>query len=118
MSNLRITYAILAVLGLIVPWYFNVQSLTEGNFWNFLAGTVSTAGARSFTSDLLIAATAGFIWIVAESRRLQIRYGWTFVPIGIFVSFAFAFPLFLCVRQGRLQSLGRETSPAPFSPSP
>ena len=51
---------------------------------------------------LLIAAIAGFTWILIEARRLQMKHSWLYLLTGCCVAFAFAFPLFLFMRERHL----------------
>ena len=64
---------------------------------------------RSDVSSLTVAigATAVVIWMVQESRRLQMR-GLIWVLLScVTVAFAFGAPLFLYLRERRLQELAR-----------
>lgn len=105
MSPLRITYLVLATLGLVIPWYFNIQFMQEygANLAEFIAQTKANNPATSFNYDLIIAYLAGSTWMVVEAKRLGMRAGWAYVALGLIVAFGCALPLFLFVRQGRLE---------------
>jgi hypothetical protein len=67
--------------------------------------------ASSLSRDLAIGATAVLIWIVSESRRLQMR-GLVWVLLSCFtLAFACGAPLFLYLRERRLAELAQQ-SPA------
>ena len=46
------------------------------------------------------------IFVIVESRRIGMRHGWAFLVVGLFVAFAFAFPLFLLLRERHLRKTG------------
>jgi len=103
MSGISIVYLVLATLGLVVPWFFNLRFLQQGTFWDFLAATCVNDAACSISADVLIAAVAGCIWIVSEAQRLGMRHRWLWVLLTFSIAFAFAFPLFLFVRERHLR---------------
>jgi len=73
--------------------------------------------AASLSRDLAIGATAVVIWMIRESKRLQMRgLGWVLLSC-VTVAFACGAPLFLYLRERRLAELDRdaivEASPNP-----
>ncbi len=103
MSPLRWFYLILAVLGLVVPWWLIVAFLQTNSFAEFMAATAPNPAARAMNLDLFIATLAGSVWMAAEARRLKMKYSWLYILIAFLVVFSFALPLFLFVRQGKLE---------------
>jgi hypothetical protein len=114
MSIPRVIYALLAAFGLIMTWYYNLQFISEsgGTFEvsEFLAASSTNAASQSLGWDLAIACIAGLAWIFFESRRLGLRFFWVYIILSFSVAYAFAFPLFLFVRQGKLESMERPQS--------
>lgn len=108
MRGVSSAYLALAVLGLVVPWFFNLRFMQQGTFWDFLAATCVNDAARSISADVLVAAIAGSIWMLSEAKRQRMRYPWLWVLLTFSVAFAFAFPLFLFVRE---RSMKRNASP-------
>ena len=110
MSLPRIIYLLLALLGLVTTWYYNLQFIAEsgGSFdiGAFLAATSTNAAAQSLSWDLAVACIAGLVWIFFESRRLGMRFFWIYIILAFGIAYAFAFPLFLFMRQGRLEANG------------
>jgi predicted permease len=100
-------YAALAVLGVALPWYFNLQLGLAGNlgFSSFLAGVFANPASSSIGVDILVAATAFNVWMIGEARRLQMKRAWAYVVLTFLVSFACACPLFLLMRERRLREL-------------
>jgi hypothetical protein len=104
-------YLALAVAGAVLPWLANVEFIgtTGGSFDLGLFVQLANANpaASSLSRDLAIGATAVVVWMVQESRRLQMR-GLPWVLLScVTVAFAFGAPLFLYLRERRLQELAR-----------
>jgi len=107
MSITRVIYLLLAIFGLVMTWYYNLQFIADagGSFdvGDFIAAGAVNPAARSLSWDLAIACVTGLTWIYFESRRMGLRFFWVYIILSFTVAFAFAFPLFLFVRQGRLE---------------
>jgi Terpene cyclase DEP1 len=71
------------------------QAWLAGGFINWLTGSITT--------DFLIGTTPVVAWMVVEARRLGMRHRWFYVVTTFLVAFAFACPLFLLMREARLQ---------------
>ena len=108
MSLPRVIYLALTLSGLILPWYYNLQYMTEtsGAFdiVDFMAAAASTSAGQSLGWDLAIACIAGLIWMFLESRKLGMRFFWIYPVLTFSIAYAFAFPLFLFFRQGILEA--------------
>ena len=100
-TPLAVTYLVLALLGLIGTWTYNALAIVQ--LRNFAGDWVNSGPAvSSLTVDLLVAAVAGSILIIVESRRLGLRRGWIYVVLAGLTAYAFVFPLFLAMRQRAL----------------
>ncbi len=99
-------YLSLAILGAILPTIANFNFIMEyGRTFNirlFIELANSNPASQSLTRDLAIGASAVMIWIVTESKRLDMKNVWFIVLSAITISFAFAAPLFLYFRERRL----------------
>jgi hypothetical protein len=106
MSIKRTLYLLLAIFGLVMTWYYNLQFIAEsgGSFdvMEFIAAGATNAAAQSLSWDLAIACVTGLIWIYFESKRMGLGYFWVYIILAFCVAFAFAFPLFLFFREGKL----------------
>lgn len=104
-------YLALAVAGGILPWLANLEFIAQyGSSFDlglFIQLANANPAARSLSSDLLVGASAITIWMVVESRRLQMRHLWLVLLSAGTIAFAFAAPLFLCLRERRLAELAR-----------
>lgn len=100
-------YLMLAVVGLVATWTFNVLAITQ--MADFLGDLVGSGPAvSSITLDLLVVAVAGSVFIIVEARRIGMRFGWLYVVLSGVTAFAFTFPLFLAMRQRHLTRLTTE----------
>ena len=100
-TTLTFIYLALAIVGLIGTWTWNVQAIMQAS--DFIGDwTMSGPAVSSLTTDLLVVAVAGSIFIIVEARRLGMRAGWAYVVFGLITAFAFTFPLFLALRERRL----------------
>jgi hypothetical protein len=107
-SPLAIAYLVLAVAGLVGTWIYNGIAIAQMN--DFVTDLVTSGPAvSSITVDLLVAAVAGSVFIIVEARRLGMRFGWLYVVASGLTAFAFTFPLFLAMRQRRLNAVARES---------
>jgi hypothetical protein len=106
-------YLALAIAGAILPWLANWEFIqTYGASFDlglFVQLANANAAAQSLSRDLLIGASAVTLWMVSEARRLQMR-GLPWVLLGcVTIAFAFGAPLFLYLRERRLQEIGRNS---------
>jgi hypothetical protein len=102
--KLRYAYLILAVLGAVLPLTQFVPATLLGEFsvgavFEDLSASRITAG---FTLDLLVASVVGLAFMIAETRRLQIRHTWIAVVGTFLIGFSFGLPFFLFLREREL----------------
>ena len=104
-------YAVLAAAGLLGPWYFNINFMLDTSFLfdylEFIRQGFANDASSSMTVDVFVAAIAFCIWVVHEARRLGIAHGWVYIVLTFGIAFAFAFPLFLLIREGHLKRAGQ-----------
>ena len=113
-SSRQIVFALLAVTGLIVTWYFNLQFISaSGGFslTEFIAATHVNAAASSISYDLLVVVVVFLFWSWTEARRLQMRHWWVLIPLTFGIAIAFAFPLFMLLRERAIETNGQQQSP-------
>lgn len=118
-SWLQALYLGLAVAGAVLPWLANLEFIQSTGASFDLALFVQLANANpaatSLSRDLAIGATAVVVWIVTESRRLQMR-GLPWVLLScVTLAFACGAPLFLYLRERRLAELDRLAAAAPVA---
>jgi hypothetical protein len=107
MTTREIVYAVLAVLGVIIPMYYNLQYMAAGGnlLVDFFTVPMQSAVTASLLFDILIAFAAFNVLLFAEGRTLGSRNFIICVVVSWLVSFAAGFPLFLFLRE-RQKRLG------------
>ena len=104
-------YLLLSIIGAILPMMANFDFAMEyGNSFdikNFISLANSNPAAQSISRDLFIGASAVFIWIINESKKLNVKNMWI-VYFGTFlIAFAFSAPFFLFLRERRIIEIGK-----------
>ena len=99
-------YLFLSILGAILPMISNFNFAMEyGSSFDinqFIQLANANPAAESISRDLLIGASAVFIWIVNESRKLKIKNMWIVYAGTFLIAFAFSAPFFLFLRERRM----------------
>jgi hypothetical protein len=98
---LALVYLVLAILGLIGTWTFNILAIAHNSPFvtEWLGNPPAT---QSLQVDLLVVAIAAGVFIVVEGRRIGMRRAWLFLPLAAITAAAFAVPLFLALRERKL----------------
>ena len=99
-TGLQIFYGLLAVVGVIVTWYFNLQPMEISYF----SGLYANPAAASFTNDLMVVVTAFLVWSFVETGRLKMPYVlWSAILVFTFlIAAAMTVPLFMLLLERRL----------------
>ncbi|MFN9623579.1 MAG: DUF2834 domain-containing protein [Cyanobacteriota bacterium] len=105
-------YLTLAVAGGVLPWLANLDFIRDSgqpfDLGLFVRMANANPAAQSLSRDLAVGASAVTLWMVVESRRLGMR-GLVWVLLScVTIAFAFGAPLFLYLRERRLQELARQ----------
>lgn len=96
-----------SVLGFFIPWYYNLQFMMTGETFTpqkFIAAGMVSPLASSLTTDFMICASALFTFIIVESRRLKMKNMWIIYVSTFLIAIAFAAPLFLYLRERKLNT--------------
>jgi len=99
-------YLILAAIGLLVPYYFLFKFLGANGFNvallldQLFANHISTF----FAADLIISIIIFWIYMIAEANKLQMKNWWLYILASLTVGLSFALPLFLYVREQKLEN--------------
>lgn len=112
-DSLQIVYGLLAITGLCLTWYWNLQFMRlHGGFsvTTFIGQNYLNPASASISNDLVVVAVTFLAWAFFEMRRLSMRFWWLYVLLTFGVALAFTFPLFLLMRERRIIVL---TAPDP-----
>ncbi len=94
-------YALVGVAALAGTQIVLFDYLTSGDT-NVLDDIFANGAATFATIDLLAVALVGLVFIVAEGRRLRVRFLWVYVVLTFAVAISVALPAFLVARQVNL----------------
>jgi len=106
--KIKYVYLFLAVIGLFATWYFNFKFYmleADTSLQNFIALTSTTWPAKSISADISVVAVCFLMWMIRESLMLKIKLWWLIIGLTFVVALAFSFPLFLYLRERRLEQL-------------
>jgi uncharacterized membrane protein YraQ (UPF0718 family) len=102
-TPLAVVYGALSAVGLVGTFVLNAWSVLAAR--DYLGDIIGSGPAvSSIGVDLLIVAVAGAVFIVAEARRLGMKQAWLYIVLSAVTAFAFTFPLFLAMRERRLDA--------------
>jgi hypothetical protein len=103
-------YGLLAIAGAIGPWIYNLQFFGAGQEpLDFISILFTNPASASVTVDILIASLAFLIWMIIEAHRLGMKHWWIYIVVAIGVAFAAALPLFLLMRERKLQEFQNQS---------
>lgn len=102
-------FGLAALVGIVVTWYYNIQFMEAyGGFSliQYVADNYVNAASASISNDILVVVFTFLFWSFYEARRLGMRHWWVYVVLTFAVAIAFAFPLFMLMRERRLAEAG------------
>ena len=105
-------YLSIALAGAVLPTLANIEFVKlygpGFDIGRFISLANVNPAAQSISRDLLFLASAVFVWMSLESRRLGMRNFWV-VILGTFtIAIAFSAPLFLFLRERRLYEINNQ----------
>jgi len=117
---LCVVYRAIALVALVATWHQNIAYFGDDPFTGtvrFWKATLLTPASVSITVDIFLLGLAVAVWMVAEARRLGIRFVWIYVVLGLLIAISVTAPLFLVARERRLQALQPVGEPTVLTPS-
>ncbi len=100
---------LVSLVALIMTWSQNLLYFTgpsPAGFGQYVMDLKANGAARSFTVDIGLFLLAAVGLMVAEARKLGMRFVWVYVLLGFGIAISVTFPLFLIAREMRLAQLG------------
>lgn len=104
-SLLLAVYLLLAAVGLVATWTFNIAYFQAGGSLApqaFFGSAFANPLTTGITLDVYIAALVFSVWVLAEAPRARVRWPALYVVLCFAVALAVALPLFLAVRERAL----------------
>ncbi len=101
-THRQIIYGLLAVVGVVATWYFNLQFMAAHDgfsLWAFVEATRANAAASSIANDLIVVVVVFLFWSFLEARRLGMKHWWFFLVFTFVIAIAFTYPMFLLYRE-------------------
>lgn len=102
-------YALMAVVGTILPWYFFGTFIAANglDIPLFVSSLFVNGAAGGFTADVLISAVIFWVWSYVDADRNSVRNWWVVLPTMATVGLSLALPLYLYLREGTFQARGQ-----------
>lgn len=82
----------------------NLQFFGSAGLLDFVNQSSANFAAKSVSVDLFIATVTGSTLMYLESKRVGVKFVLLYILLGWLVAFAFAFPLFLFMRETALEN--------------
>jgi Ca2+/H+ antiporter len=107
---MRKLYLLLAIVGLVLPYYFFMSFLITNGldlqlfFSQLFANNISTF----FVVDLVITAIVFWVFLYQEAQRWQMGNWWIYIVATLAIGPSFSLPLFLYFREKRVEALASE----------
>ena len=106
-------YGMLTILGVVLPWYFNIQFMQSTGSWTFdvpafVEAGYANAASSSLSVDLGVMTVTYLLWMFTEARRLGMKHTWLYFILTFLIAVACSFPLFLLMRERHLKAQASE----------
>jgi Terpene cyclase DEP1 len=95
-------YFVLALIGLVTTWFFNIQYfVASGNpaFSAYLATLLVNPATTAVTIDIYVCAIVFSFWVFRESKRVQVKWPIAYVLLSFGIGLGFALPLYFGFRE-------------------
>jgi hypothetical protein len=94
-------YAILCVVGLLVPYFFFVPFLLDNglNVPLLLEQMAANAISSFFAADVLVSSVVLWVFIYHQNCQRRVRLWWLSLLANVAVGVSLALPLFLLLRE-------------------
>ena len=106
MKTKQILYFILCVAGTILPYSQFIPFLREHGLDTslFVRQLFANNVSGFFGLDVIVSSLALWVFVYSEGMRLRMRHLWLYVVANLFVGVSLGLPLFLLVRQSKLDA--------------
>ena len=109
-------YLLLAGLGVVVTWSYNLKFFAQHpdpGLMTFFQSGYANAASASLTNDVVVLFVVFCLWIYFDAPHHGLKHLWLYPLLAFFIALAFAFPLFLFMRERhmRLNEMAKQASP-------
>lgn len=106
---IQTTYLILCIVGTILPYSQFVPFLAKHglNLQLFFAQLFVNHISSFFGMDLIVSSLVLWVFVFWEGSRLGMKNLWVYVASNLLVGVSLGLPLFLLMRQRKLEESGR-----------
>lgn len=107
-SGLEALYYVVALVALLIGWYFNFQYFRtyadQAGWWHWTTLLFVNPASASGGQDLIIANLILFpLWTLIDGKRCGMRASWMYFPMSLLTSYAFGIALFMALRERQLR---------------
>jgi hypothetical protein len=101
--RLQPLYGVLAILGLVIPYYFFLGFLITNrlDIWLLIAQIFATDISTFFAADVILSAVAVLVFVITEGSNKRIPHLRVPVLGTLVVGPSFGLPCYLYLREGR-----------------
>ena len=96
-------YLILSIIGLVTAWIFN--GLAVMNNEDYAGAWFGSAVDWVLSADFTVVVIAVVVFMISEARRLKMKRVWLYILLSGITAMAFTFPLFMAMRERKLDQL-------------
>lgn len=109
---LKSFYLLLAILGLVLPYSQFIPFIFEHGLDIKLFFTQLFANKISgfFGMDVIVSSWAFWTFVFMEGKKLKMQNMWVYIAGNLLVGVSFALPLFLLMRQGKIEQQNQQIS--------
>ncbi|MBA4706790.1 DUF2834 domain-containing protein [Aquitalea aquatica] len=97
-----LAFFVLAILGFVITWYYNLQYLMQGGGLvpsEFFVAAFANSLTTAITIDVYLSAIVFSAWVISDSRQSQLKWPWVYILVCFSIGLAVAFPLYLAFRE-------------------
>lgn len=98
-------YALLCVLGLVLPYYFFIPFLFSNglDIPLVISQLFGNQVSAFFAADVFVSSVVLWVFIYHETRKRRVPHWWLCIPANLAVGVSLGLPLFLWLRQTEIE---------------
>ena len=101
--NRKNLFLVLTIIGFIAPYSFFLQA-REFDLNSLLQPFSGSAILSGIAMDLLVSVIVCWFFMFTEAQKLEMKKQWVYLLATLLVGLSFALPLFLYVRERKLEN--------------